>query len=124
VSGTRNVTVVLTRASVIAGKVLVDEADASARIRVNARRPDDSVEAKRTFAAAESSVVKPDGSFQLPGVRPGQCDLVFTMDGRREKRVIESVALRAGETAADPRLAAIDLRGAFPTVVPNERKRD
>jgi hypothetical protein len=111
-AGASDVTIVMTRASRITGKVLLDEGASPAQISIRVERASGTQEQVMLARIRERAQVKPDGTFEVDNVRPGQSDLVFSVAGQKQPiLVIEALVLRAGEKATDARLEAVDLRG-------------
>jgi hypothetical protein len=112
VPGQTDIVLQLTRASRIEGKALLDDAGQSATLWAKVVRTDITLEQRASTMAVDRVRLRADGSFELSAVHPGRADLAFELEGRKEPLlVVSGLILRAGETAADSRLSAIDLRG-------------
>ena len=120
-AGATDIVIVMTRASKVAGKVLLDEVGASVQIWARAERSGDTKEQQALSGFRERALVQPDGTFNIQTVRPGQCDLVFRSGNLKNPLlVIDGLVLRPGEKSNDPRLESIDLRGKIEAPKPKQ----
>ncbi|HKB14957.1 MAG TPA: carboxypeptidase-like regulatory domain-containing protein, partial [Planctomycetota bacterium] len=112
-AGARDARLVLEVAGEIEGTVLLDPSLLDSIVLAHAFRK--TPEPSREVSSSEKpAVVARDGRFSLRGLESGShsVHLVYAATGTEIGRV-EDIPVREGETARDPRLDPLDLRGGF-----------
>jgi hypothetical protein len=108
--GAADVVLTVWTGGAIAGRVLIDAdvpIDALAAFVYPSELVDPLVD-----ALSSTTKFDPDGRFRTGGLLPGRYSFGFTgWTAGRGLGEIRDIAVRSGETTADPRLAALDLRG-------------
>jgi hypothetical protein len=103
-----DIAITLHRSGAMAGRVLWDEplrAEAlELKVWIAANAPEN--------ASGGRVALEPDGTFEARDLLPGRW-VAFVGQGSDPLRSIGYIEVRAGETARDPRLDPLDLRGAF-----------
>ncbi|HTF89651.1 MAG TPA: carboxypeptidase-like regulatory domain-containing protein [Planctomycetota bacterium] len=125
VPGATNVWITMTRMGRIEGSLLLDDIGSSTRLWVHATPRRQSQDPNAIPLELTQGLVDHDGTFVVPNVTPGVCDLaIYTEGGQSPLLTLEGITLLPGEAATDLRLAAIDLRGKVPAPVPLPAKQD
>ncbi|MEO6711618.1 MAG: hypothetical protein ABI054_05100 [Planctomycetota bacterium] len=125
VPGATDVCITMTRMGRIEGSLLLDDIGSSARLWVHATPRRQSQDPSAIPLELAQGLVDHDGTFVIPNVTPGACDLAIYIEGGQTALLtLEGLALLPGDVATDERLTAIDLRGKIPAPVPLPTKRD
>jgi hypothetical protein len=104
-AGAADVELCLRAGGALEGRALLDEA-----CRINRLE----IDCVRDGASVAKGCWREDGAFSVVGLDPGEYELQFRAYGELESAVtLSAIAVAAGETKSDERLASVDLRAKF-----------